>query len=136
MAWASRLFRYVVHSTPDKPMRVMRFAAMIPVGASGESAPALAPLPTMMAMRNAGMPAREAVFIAMGASSAAVANATVALIGNGFPAQGVSDNSGKVTLTIGKRKAHAYLVNGHVTFKLPSFAHVKGEILTYPSQAA
>ena len=46
---------------------------MIPVGANGESAPALAPLPTMIAMRNSGMPLRTAVAIASGASSAAVA---------------------------------------------------------------
>ena len=46
---------------------------MIPVGAIGESEPALAPLPTMIAMRNSGIPARAAVGIASGASSAAVA---------------------------------------------------------------
>ena len=46
---------------------------MMPVGANGESAPALAPLPTMIAIRNSGMPARAAVAIAIGASSAAVA---------------------------------------------------------------
>ena len=46
---------------------------MMPVGANGDSAPALAPLPTMIAIRNSGMPARAAVAIAIGASSAAVA---------------------------------------------------------------
>ena len=46
---------------------------MMPVGANGESAPALAPLPTMIAIRNSGMPARAAVAIAIGARSAAVA---------------------------------------------------------------
>ena len=46
---------------------------MMPVGANGDSDPALAPLPTMIAIRNSGMPARPAVAIAIGASSAAVA---------------------------------------------------------------
>ena len=46
---------------------------MMPVGANGESAPELAPLPTMMAIRNSGMPARDAVAMAIGVSSAAVA---------------------------------------------------------------
>ena len=46
---------------------------MMPVGAKGESDPALAPLPTMIAIRKAGMPARPATAIAMGASNAAVA---------------------------------------------------------------
>ena len=46
---------------------------MIPVGANGESDPALAPLPTMMAIRNSGIPAAAAVVIAMGATRAAVA---------------------------------------------------------------
>ena len=46
---------------------------MMPVGANGESAPALAPLPTMIAIRNSGMPPRTAVAIASGATSAAVA---------------------------------------------------------------
>ena len=41
---------------------------MMPVGANGESAPALAPLPTMIAIRKSGMPARAAVAIAIGAS--------------------------------------------------------------------
>ena len=45
---------------------------MIPVGANGESAPALAPLPTMMAIRKSGIFDRTAVDIASGASSAAV----------------------------------------------------------------
>ena len=46
---------------------------MMPVGAKGESAPALAPLPTMIAIRNSGMPVRAAVAIAIGVRSAAVA---------------------------------------------------------------
>ena len=46
---------------------------MMPVGANGDSAPALAPLPTMIAIRKSGMPAREAVAMAIGVSSAAVA---------------------------------------------------------------
>ena len=46
---------------------------MMPVGANGDSEPALAPLPTMIAIRNGGMPARMAIGIAIGASSAAVA---------------------------------------------------------------
>ena len=45
---------------------------MTPVGANGESEPACAPLPTMMIIRNAGMAARPATAIAIGASSAAV----------------------------------------------------------------
>ena len=55
------------------PMRAIRPLTMMPVGANGESDPALAPLPTMMAIRNSGMPARAAVVIAIGATSAAVA---------------------------------------------------------------
>ena len=46
---------------------------MMPVGANGERAPALAPLPTMIAIRKSGMPARAAVAMAIGVSSAAVA---------------------------------------------------------------
>ena len=46
---------------------------MMPVGANGDSEPALAPLPTMMAIRNSGMPHAAAVAIAIGATSAAVA---------------------------------------------------------------
>ena len=45
---------------------------MMPVGANGDSDPACAPLPTMMIIRNAGMAARPATAIAIGASSAAV----------------------------------------------------------------
>ena len=45
---------------------------MTPVGANGESDPDWAPLPTMMIIRNAGMAARPATAIAIGASSAAV----------------------------------------------------------------
>ena len=41
-------------------------------GNSDASAPAWAPLPTMMIIRNAGMPARAAVAIAIGPSNAAV----------------------------------------------------------------
>ena len=44
---------------------------MIPVGADGDSDPAFAPLPTMIAIRNAGMPALPATAIAIGAISAA-----------------------------------------------------------------
>ena len=43
-----------------------------PVGATGDSAPACAPLPTMMAIRNGGMLARAATVIAIGPSIAAV----------------------------------------------------------------
>ena len=46
---------------------------MIPVGAIGDREPELAPLPTMIAIRNSGMPVFAAVAIASGASSAAVA---------------------------------------------------------------
>ena len=46
---------------------------MIPVGATGESAPDCAPLPTMIAIRNGGIAARAATAIAIGASIAAVA---------------------------------------------------------------
>ena len=46
---------------------------MMPVGANGDSAPELAPFPTMMAIRKRGMPFFTAVAIASGASSAAVA---------------------------------------------------------------
>ena len=45
---------------------------MTPVGANGDSAPACAPLPTMMIIRNAGIAARPATAIAIGPSSAAV----------------------------------------------------------------
>ena len=43
---------------------------MTPVGAIGESDPALAPLPIMIAIRNAGMPTWPATAIPMGAMSA------------------------------------------------------------------
>ena len=46
---------------------------MMPVGAKGDNAPELAPLPTMMAIRKAGIPTRAAVDIAIGAMIAAVA---------------------------------------------------------------
>ena len=46
---------------------------MIPVGATGDRAPACAPLPTMIAIRNGGMPARPATAIAIGAIIEAVA---------------------------------------------------------------
>ena len=46
---------------------------MIPVGANGDRAPAMAPWATMIAIRNAGMPARAAAAIAIGATSAAAA---------------------------------------------------------------
>ena len=46
---------------------------MMPVGATGDSAPAWAPLPTMIAIRNGGMPARPATAIAIGAIIDAVA---------------------------------------------------------------
>ena len=55
------------------PFRAIRPLTMMPVGANGESEPALAPLPTMIAIRNSGMPARTPCAIAIGASSAAVA---------------------------------------------------------------
>ena len=45
---------------------------MTPVGANGESAPACAPFPTMMIIRNAGIAARPATAIAIGPSRAAV----------------------------------------------------------------
>jgi hypothetical protein len=54
-------------------MRVISPLTMMPVGANGESEPALAPLPTMIDMRKSGMPTREAVAMAIGAMSAAVA---------------------------------------------------------------
>ena len=40
---------------------------MTPVGAMGESDPALAPMPTMIAIRNAGTPTCPATAIAIGA---------------------------------------------------------------------
>ena len=46
---------------------------MTPVGATGDSDPAVAPCPTMIAIRKAGMCARAAAAIAMGATSAVVA---------------------------------------------------------------
>ena len=54
-------------------IRAISPLTMMPVGANGDSEPALAPLPTMIAIRKSGMPARDAVPIAIGASSAAVA---------------------------------------------------------------
>jgi hypothetical protein len=64
---------YDCSSRPGNPFRAIKPFTMIPVGAIGESAPALAPLPTIIAMRNTGIPVRAAVAIASGASSAAVA---------------------------------------------------------------
>ncbi len=46
---------------------------MMPVGATGDSEPDVAPWPTMIAMRNAGIRARAATVIAIGAMSAVVA---------------------------------------------------------------
>jgi hypothetical protein len=46
---------------------------MMPVGAKGDNAPAFAPLPTMIAIKNSGMRDRVAVAIASGAIRAAVA---------------------------------------------------------------
>ena len=54
-------------------MRAIRPLTMMPVGANGESEPALAPLPAMMAIRNDGIFVRDAVAIAIGTTSAAVA---------------------------------------------------------------
>ena len=54
-------------------MRLMIPLTTMPAGAKGESDPALAPLPTMMAMRNIGTAARPATAIAIGATSAALA---------------------------------------------------------------
>ena len=54
----------------DRPLVV---AAKVPVGASGDSEPAFAPLPTMIAIRKSGTPARAATIIAIGASMAAAA---------------------------------------------------------------
>ena len=51
----------------------IRPVTMMPVGANGDSAPACAPLPTMIAIRNGGIAARAATAIAIGASIAAVA---------------------------------------------------------------
>src|SRR5262245_51029916 len=55
------------------PARAMRSVAMMPVGASGERPPALAPLASIIAMRKPGIPARPAMPIATGASSAQAA---------------------------------------------------------------
>ena len=51
-------------------MRAMTPCATIPVGAKGDSVPASAPLPAMIAISKSGMPARAATAIAGGASSA------------------------------------------------------------------
>ena len=53
-------------------MRAISPFTMIPVGANGDSDPAFAPFPTMMAIRNSGMFALIAVVIAIGATRAAV----------------------------------------------------------------
>ena len=53
-------------------MRAISPLTMIPVGANGDSDPAFAPLPTMIAIRKSGMFAFIAVVIAIGATSAAV----------------------------------------------------------------
>src|SRR5262245_11538574 len=55
------------------PARAMRSVAMMPVGASGESPPAFAPLASIIAIRKPGMRARPAIPIATGASSAVAA---------------------------------------------------------------
>src|SRR5687767_5545968 len=46
---------------------------MMPVGAKGDNAPAFAPFPAMIAIRNSGIPMRVAVAIASGTTRAAVA---------------------------------------------------------------
>jgi hypothetical protein len=43
---------------PGRSILFIRLLTMMPVGATGESDPACAPMPTMMAMRNGEMPAR------------------------------------------------------------------------------
>ena len=63
----------VRNSWPPSPIRVISPLTMMPVGAKGESAPELAPLPTMIAIRNIGTAARPATAIAIGATSAALA---------------------------------------------------------------
>ena len=61
------------------------------------------PTPTLSTLDAAFMaPVSQGIAINLtvtGLNNAPVANATIALLGNGFPAQGVSDSSGKVTLT-------------------------------------
>ena len=51
-------------------MRSITPCATMPVGANGDSVPASAPLPAMIAISSGGMPARAATAIAGGASNA------------------------------------------------------------------
>ena len=73
MACAAKLYKYVSHSRPGNPFFAISPLTIRPVGAKGDSEPALAPLPTMMAIRKAGILARPATLMAMGASNAEVA---------------------------------------------------------------
>ena len=59
-----------LHAAEADPLH--HAVATMPVGANGESVPASAPLPAMMAISSGGMPARAATAIAGGASSALV----------------------------------------------------------------
>ena len=54
-------------------MRSITPLTMTPVGANGDRAPAWAPLPSISAVRNGGIPACAPTAIPIGASSAAVA---------------------------------------------------------------
>ena len=70
IAWASAVFPKVCHSTPPRPIRLIRPSAMMPFGANGDSVPASTPWPAMIAMRSGGTPAWPAMAIAGGASRA------------------------------------------------------------------
>ena len=59
------------YCTSTRPILGRMPATMIPVGAKGESDPALAPLPIMMAIRKAEMPYRPATAMPIGAIKAA-----------------------------------------------------------------
>ena len=50
-----------------RPTSAIMLLTMTPVGAIGDNEPALAPFPTMIATRNAGMPTCPATAIAIGA---------------------------------------------------------------------
>jgi hypothetical protein len=66
-------------------MRSMTPCATKPVGANGDSVPASAPLPVMMAISNGGMPARAATAIAGGASNALAGVAPAPIVASAKP---------------------------------------------------
>ena len=67
------LFRYVSRANPPRPISSITPLTITPVGAIGDSEPALAPMPTMIDMRKGGIPTCQETAMAIGATSAVAA---------------------------------------------------------------